>query len=203
MTGRLARVRLAVLVESAGLARAALEGGAGMIQLRAKGITDRALLQRADQIAALCRDAGAVFVVNDRPDVASLAGADGVHLGQEDLPCGRVREFFGSGLLVGASAHSREEIERAVSAGADYLGVGTIFATGTKPDLTGQGLAILRVARERSSLPFFAIGGITLDNVDEVMDAGAHGVAIAGAIAGAPDPRAATEAFARRLSRLG
>ena len=113
---------------------AAVRGGAAIVQLREKRLEDDAFLAEARRFAALCRELGAVSIINDRPDIALAAGADGVHVGQDDLAAGRARALLGPGKLLGVSAHSRTEALRARAAGADYLGVGAAFATGTKAD---------------------------------------------------------------------
>lgn len=170
-----------------------------MIQLREKELSDRELLDLAERTRELCRAAGALFIVNDRPDVARLAGADGVHVGSTDLPAGGARAIVGKRALVGVSAHDEAEIDAALQAGADYLGIGTVYPSGTKPGLPARGLEVVRLAARSTSLPFFAIGGIAIERLAEVLAAGARGVAVSGAILQAPDPRAATEAFRRVL----
>jgi thiamine-phosphate diphosphorylase len=135
--------------------------------------------------------------VNDRPDIAAAVGADGVHLGQEDLPADAAREVFGSRLIVGVSARSLEEALDAEAAGADYVGVGPVYeARATKPDAAEpQGLGLVRAIRERCRIPIIAIGGITADNAPEVMRAGASGVAVISAVVAAEDIAGATAAL--------
>lgn len=167
-----------------------------MIQLRDKSAGPRELLSDARRIAQLCRERGVRFIVNDRLDLALAADADGVHLGQEDLPPEAARAILGSNKLLGVSTHSLEQALEAAEQGADYLGIGPIFATGTKA--TGyepRGCDIIRQLRARIDLPLIAIGGITLDNVAEVIQAGAAGAAVISAIVGAADITAATAAF--------
>jgi thiamine-phosphate diphosphorylase len=143
-------------------------------------------------LRAVCEREGALFTVNDDPEFARLCGAAGVHLGQEDEPIEKARELLGTNAIVGISAGSLEEACRAVESGADYLGVGTVFATPTKEDAEVAGLALVEaVARESLSVPWFAIGGIDLQNAWQVVDAGAPGLAVVRAILDAEDPEAA------------
>jgi thiamine-phosphate pyrophosphorylase len=178
------------------LARRAIEGGAPMIQLRDKTAGPRQLLPQAREIANLCRERGVRFLVNDRLDVALAAGADGVHLGQDDLPASVARAALGPERIVGVSIHSLEQAVRAQADGADYLGIGPIFETATKA--TGYaplGCDEVRRLRASIALPLIAIGGITLDNVGDVIRAGADGVAVISAIAGAGDIRRAVRSL--------
>jgi thiamine-phosphate pyrophosphorylase len=152
-----------------------------------------------DAVAA-ARAAGALLVVNDRVDVALLAGADGVHLGQDDLRPEDARRLLPAGALIGVSTHDRAQVEEAAASGADYVAVGPVFATATKerPDPV-VGLELVRWARGRVGVPLVAIGGITAGRAAEVAAAGADGLAVVSAIAGAPDP---AEAFRRIRARL-
>ncbi|MBZ0169206.1 thiamine-phosphate pyrophosphorylase [Candidatus Methylomirabilis lanthanidiphila] len=178
----------------------AVAGGASMIQLRDKVAGPRQLLSEARRIAQLCRDRGVCFIVNDRLDLALAADADGVHLGQDDLPPKAARAILSKGKLLGVSTHSVEQALEAAEQGADYLGIGPIFATGTKA--TGyepKGCDIIRQLRARIDLPLIAIGGITLSNVGEVIQAGATGAAVISAIVGADDITAATAAFSAAI----
>jgi thiamine-phosphate pyrophosphorylase len=187
-----------------GIARAALAGGADMVQLRAPELDDAALAPLARRIADLCRDRGVPLVVNDRLEVACAAGADGVHLGQDDNP-GTARARLGAGPLLGISVHSAAEARAAEAAGADYLGV-TLFATGTKPEARPAGPDGLRALAAATRLPVLAIGGITAANAAEALAAGAAGVAVVSAVAAAADPVAATRALAAvagRAAHLG
>lgn len=177
----------------ADVARAALAGGATIIQLRDKTASTRRLLEIAQIIRLLTRQAKALFIVNDRLDVALAAEADGVHVGQDDLPVEIARKIAGGNFIIGASATSLEEARRAAAAGADYLGIGTIFPTGSKSDAgTALGLEILGQIKQATNLPVIAIGGITADNAPSVLKAGADGLAVISAITGAPDMIAAT-----------
>ncbi|MCL4219854.1 MAG: thiamine phosphate synthase [Phycisphaerales bacterium] len=189
--------RLCVLV-SEGLCRRAwqevvegsLAGGADCVQLREKQMAGGALLARARELVALVQRR-AVVIINDRPDVALLAGADGVHLGRHDLPVSEVRKLARGRLIIGCSASSVEMARAAAAGGADYLGLGAMFATHTKnsPDVVGLGL-IREVLRdpEISSWPHVAIGGITPHNAAEVYSAGARGVAVSSCVCSDPDP---------------
>lgn len=183
------------------IARAALAGGADMIQLRDKAGDVRALLPQARAIQALCRSHGAIFIVNDRLDLTLAAEADGVHLGQEDLPAEPARRLLGPGRLLGVSTHSGEQAESARASGADYIGFGPMFPTGTKETgYTPRGSAELRKIRAAMPLPILAIGGITLENVAEVIAAGATAPAIISAIVAAPDITAAAAKFRARVA---
>lgn len=185
-----------------GTVRELLEGGADVIQLREKELDDRTLLQRARAIRAMTRDHGALFLVNDRPDIALLSEADGVHLGQDDLPLAAARRLLHAGPLIGISTHDLEQVRRAVLEGAGYLGVGPTFPSRTKTFTELAGLDFVRAARQETSLPAFALGGITLENLDQVIQAGAKRVAVSHALCSAEDPRAAAAAMKRRLNHF-
>ncbi len=181
--------------ELADVLRAAIAGGVGMVQLREKRLPDDELTAVAHAAHALCERLGALLIVNDRPTVALGAGADGVHVGQDDLPVAEVRELLGADMLIGLSTHTPAEIDAAPAA-ADYLGVGPVHATPTKPGRPAVGLELVRHAAAHAPRPFFAIGGIDTDNVRAVIEAGARRVAVVRAIAAAADP----EAAARKLT---
>lgn len=184
------------------IAARAVDGGASMIQFRDKVAGPRQLLPEARQISQLCRERGVCFIINDRLDLALAADADGVHLGQDDLPPRAARGILGKSKLLGVSTHSLEQALEAAEQGADYLGIGPIFATGTKA--TGyepRGCDIIRQLRARIDLPLVAIGGITLDNVGQVIQAGANGAAVISAIVGTANITAATAAFAAAIRR--
>lgn len=180
----------------------ALAGGAGAIQLREKGIDDREYLTRAREVRILTAKAGARFILNDRPDLARLAGADGVHIGQEDLQVRDARRVVGPRGMIGVSTHERSQIERAVIDGAGYLGVGPVFPSGTKEFRDHVGLGLVREASETTELPWFAIGGIDESNIAEVVEAGATRVAVSGAVVRAESPRAATKALRAALDAV-
>jgi thiamine-phosphate pyrophosphorylase len=171
----------------------ALAGGAQVIQYREKGLPDRELLRRAREIRILTVQARVPLIMNDRVDLARLASCDGVHVGQDDLTPRDARRVMGPAALIGVSTHDRSQLEAAILAGAGYLGVGPVFPSATKefsePELAGLGY--VRLAAETTSLPWFAIGGITEDNVDRVLEAGATRVAVSGAVLRSKSPRRA------------
>lgn len=177
------------------IAAAAIEGGATAVQLRAPEISDKELLPIASTLAARCREAGVLFVVNDSVDVALASGADGVHLGQGDGPAG-ARERLGAGPLLGISVRGTDEARAAEADGADYLGV-TVWATATKPHAHPRGIEGLREVAGASPLPIVGIGGIGPANARAVMAAGADGVAVVSAVASAADPVAAVRELRR------
>ncbi|NPV30344.1 MAG: bifunctional hydroxymethylpyrimidine kinase/phosphomethylpyrimidine kinase [Firmicutes bacterium] len=178
------------------LARVAVQEGARLVQLREKEGESRELVRIAREMQEVCRSHGALFIVNDRVDVAAAAGADGVHLGQEDLSPQAARAILGPGKIIGVSVDNLAQAEAAAAAGADYLGLGPVYPTASKdcgvppcgPDLVEE------VAR-RVGLPVFAIGGITPENTLPLLRAGAAGVAVISSFLGAPDPRKAVRAF--------
>ncbi|OGL20100.1 MAG: thiamine-phosphate diphosphorylase [Candidatus Rokubacteria bacterium RIFCSPLOWO2_12_FULL_71_22] len=171
---------------------AALAGGCRMFQLREKEWPSGRLLPLAEQLRRRCRGAGATFLVNDRVDLALAADADGVHLGQEDLPAHAARPLLRPGMILGLSTHDVPQARAAQAAGADYVAVGSMFPTGTKPDFRLVGPDLLARLRPEIRAPLVGIGGITVENVAEVIRAGADGVAVISAVCGAPDPAAAT-----------
>ncbi len=178
----------------------ALDGGAQVIQLREKNLPDRELLRRAREVRILTARAKALFVVNDRCDLARLAGADGVHLGQEDDLAPRdARRILGPQGLLGISTHDRDQLEKAVLDGAGYLGVGPVFPSGTKDFSDLAGLAFVRHAAEETTLPWFAIGGIGPENLADVLDAGATRIAVSSAVVRADRPREAAKALRDQL----
>jgi len=181
------------------LIAAFLRGGARVIQLRLKSAGTAELLRVAREAAARCRAHGALFLVNDRPDIARLAAADGVHLGQEDLPVEAARAVLGADALIGVSTHSDPEMDAALAAGADYLGFGPIFATASKPGAPlppPQGIeGLARAVKRAAPVPVVAIGGLGADNAAAVAAAGARCLAAIGELCRAADP----EAAARRL----
>jgi thiamine-phosphate pyrophosphorylase len=177
----------------AGFLEAAVGGGVDLVQIREKHLSDRDLLALLEEARAITRKLGVPLVVNDRPDLAVLADADAVHLGQEDVPVGEARRF---GLAVGLSTHAPSEID---AAKADYIGVGPIYATPTKEGRPGVGLELVRHAAERARVPWFAIGGIDATNVEDVVAAGATRLAVVRAIGDAEDPEAAARELRRAL----
>jgi thiamine-phosphate pyrophosphorylase len=180
----------------------ALAGGADIIQLREKGLPDREWLRRAREVRILTAQAKARFVVNDRPDLARLAGADGVHLGQDDLIVRDARRVVGPSMLIGVSTHDRVQIEQAVLSGAGYLGIGPVFASATKEFTDLAGLALLLHAAEATNLPWFAIGGISGETIDDALDAGARRIAVSAAIVRAEYPRRAAAELRAKLDAV-
>jgi thiamine-phosphate pyrophosphorylase len=192
---RLARSRLYLVLEArprgvdpAGLLVAALRGGVDIVQLRDKTLDDEALVAAAAPFRTACQAHGALFVLNDRPDLVEACGADGVHVGRSDTPVEEARAIVGADRLLGLSASTLDEL--AEVEGADYVGV-TAFTTPTKTDAVAGGLELLRVAAETLRVPWFAIGGVELSNVADVAAAGARGVAVVRAIRDAADPETA------------
>lgn len=178
----------------------AAAGGAGVIQLREKGLSDRELVGRARQARRWTRRAGALFIVNDRPDVARLAEADGVHLGQDDVTVKDARRVLGPDAIIGVSTHSLEQLRQAVLDGANYVGVGPVFPSATKAFAEFPGLPFVRAATAETSLPVFAIGGVNAETVAEAIAAGARRVAVSAAVASADDPRRAAAELVSLLS---
>lgn len=182
------------------VARAALEAGADCIQLREKDLTCRELLARARRLRELTGSHNASLVINDRPDIAALCEADGVHLGQSDLPIGEARRIAGDGVCIGVSATTLDQATEALDAGADSLGLGPMFATRTKPDPGGRtdgsvaGPSLVReVLARHPGTPHLTIGGIDANNIPGLREAGARGVAVSGTVCGADDPGAVVQ----------
>jgi thiamine-phosphate pyrophosphorylase len=195
---RLRRARLYLVLDAAAerMLPAALRGGADMVQLRDKRLDDDSLLEAAARLGGICREHGVLFWLNDRPDLALAAGADGVHVGQDDASPGEVREQVGDRLLIGVSTHSAEQFDAALGSEADQLSVGPVWETPTKPGRPATGLDYVRYAAAHGGeRPWFAIGGIDEGNVAEVVEAGARSVVVVRAIRDAADP----EGAARRL----
>jgi thiamine-phosphate pyrophosphorylase len=166
----------------------ALQAGVKFIQLREKSLPDRELINLAKHVRQWTRDAGGIFIVNDRPDIATLVQADGVHLGQDDLDVSSARKILGPDKLVGVSTHNIEQARQAVLDGADYLGVGPCFPSTTKEFGEFPGLDFVRQVAGEIELPWYAIGGITRENLPELMIVGAKRIAVSGAICGAEEP---------------
>lgn len=182
-------------------AKSALDGGAGALQLREKSLTDRELLYRARRLCDLCHDYDALFIVNDRPDIAALCHADGVHLGQEDLPVTDVRPILPSEAIIGVSTHTIEQARSAIEQQPDYVAVGPMFPTTTRQGKTVAGPDALAAVRRITALPLVAIGGITPDNVSAVLAAAPCTVCVCQAVVAAPDARAAAETFCQELKK--
>ncbi len=204
---RLAEIRLCVLVTGS-LCAAALDwtiqeaaaGGAGMFQLREKDLEDRELLERARQVRRRTRQAGVLFILNDRPDIARLAEADGVHLGQDDLPVKEARRILGPDGLIGVSTHNLGQVRQAILDGASYLGVGPVFPSGTKEFEELAGLEFVRQVAAETTLPVFVIGGINPQNIGQALAAGARRVAASQAICQAKEPRQAAAKLRQMLN---
>ncbi len=176
------------------LLRAAIAGGVEIVQLRDKHLPDSELAAVANATRALCERLGALLIVNDRPWVALEAGADGIHVGQDDMPVIDVRELVGPDMLVGLSTHSPAQIDAVDVSVVDYIGVGPIHETPTKPGREAVGVELVSYAAAHASVPFFAIGGLDAGNLAEVIDAGAGRACVLRAISDAEDPeRAARE----------
>jgi len=203
---RLAAARLYVLLDGRAspdefmtLARSLVEAGVHVIQLRDKRLDDRQLLERAAALREITRAAGVLFIMNDRPDLAAIAQADGVHVGQEDVSVKAARTIVGPDGLIGVSTHSVDQARQAVLDGANYIGVGPTFPSETKHFDQFPGLELLRAVAAEIRLPAFAIGGIGPENLAEVLETGIGRIAIGGAIVDASDPAAAARDFSNRL----
>jgi len=202
---KFADVRLYVLITEAmcrgdwfATACAALDGGADCLQLREKVLPDRELLARARRLADLCRQRGAMFIVNDRPDIAVLSGAHGVHLGQDDLAVSHARRIVGPHAIVGVSTHSVEQAESAIETAPDYVAVGPMFPSDTKPRPHVAGPETLAAVAAMTSLPLVAIGGVSVQNAPRVLKAARCALCVCSDVLGAADPSSA----ARRLREL-
>jgi thiamine-phosphate pyrophosphorylase len=185
------------------IARQLIGAGVRVLQYRAKNLPARQTLTAARQIAELARQENAQFSVNDRPDLAYLAGADGVHVGQDDLSVEQARTIVGQDRWVGVSTHNRQQFEQAIATSADYVAIGPIFATTSKanPD-PAVGTALVRELRPLTKKPIVAIGGIRLECAAEVIEAGADSVAVISDILAAPDPAGQARQFIRRLEAV-
>jgi thiamine-phosphate pyrophosphorylase len=204
----LAEVRLYVLITESlckhpwlRTAESAIDGGADCLQLREKNLPDDELLRRAKSLTDLCHRRGVLCIINDRPDIALLSGADGVHLGQDDLPIPQARKILGMRKIIGLSTHNLQQAQAAVEAGADYIGVGPIFKSSTKSRDFLPGLEYAAAAANRISIPRFAIAGITLENVRQVLETGIRAVAVTAAVIGADDVAAAAKKMKEALLR--
>jgi thiamine-phosphate pyrophosphorylase len=203
---RLRRAHLYLVIESEPaelVVAAALDGGVDVVQLREKSGPDELIVETGRRLRELCDEHGALLVVNDRADLALACGADGVHVGQDDEPLDSVRSTVGPELIVGISTHSPSQIEAALASEADYLGVGPVFATATKPGVEPVGLELVRhAAAHAEAKPWFAIGGIDAGNAPVVLEAGASRIAVVRAIRDADDPRAAAAALLPERARV-
>jgi len=180
---------------------AALKGGARVVQFRDKGRPVEEQIAAAGELGALCREAGATFIVNDSPEVALKSGADGVHLGQNDMSVADARRILGPDRVIGVSTRTVEQALKAAMQGADYIGVGSVYPTGSKRDTVLVGVETLRKVRRAVSIPVVAIGGIDRDRADEVIEAGADAVAVLSAVMNDPDPAMAAREIALLFNR--
>jgi thiamine-phosphate pyrophosphorylase len=200
---RLRDARLYFVADRDGMDRAlegALAGGADLFQLRDKQASDDELLEAAERARRRCQAAGALFLLNDRPDLAAACGADGVHVGQDDTPVARAREHVGEDAIVGLSTHSMQQAQAGCRSGADYIAVGPVHATPTKEGRPAIGVEPIRYAAGHVDVPWFAIGGIDGRTVGEVVRAGARRIVVVRAVAEASDPEAATRALRATLN---
>jgi thiamine-phosphate pyrophosphorylase len=181
---------------------AAMRGGIDIVQLRLKCATDREVISTSRRFARVCAAHGALFILNDRPDLVVEGQADGVHVGQDDIPIGQARALVGPERLVGLSTHSKAQVDAAGAKDApDYIGVGPVHETPTKPGRPAIGLDVVRYAAQRSAIPFFAIGGIDEDTVGAVVAAGARSVAVVRALVDAADPEQVARHLREALDR--
>lgn len=181
---------------------AALQGGLTILQYREKAGDDNLRLSYAQKLRQMCHHYNALFIVNDRVDIALAVDADGVHLGQQDIPIGLARQILGPQKIIGRSTTNPDEMQRAIQEGADYIGVGPIHETPTKAGKAAVGLAYVRHAAENCPIPWFAIGGIDMNNLTEVLKAGAERVAVVRAIMEAQQPTLVTQYFLSQLNRV-
>ncbi|WP_367924776.1 thiamine phosphate synthase [uncultured Ruthenibacterium sp.] len=179
-----------------------IQGGVTMVQLREKDMDPEAFFEEAKRIQAVCRRHGVPFLIDDDVDLAARVGADGVHVGQHDMEAGLVRSKVGEGMLLGVSAQTVEQALRAQAAGADYLGVGAVFPTGTKTDADSVSYDTLKAICEAVDIPVVAIGGIGPDNVDKLAGSGICGVAVVSALYAQDDPCAAAQTLAARTKAM-
>jgi thiamine-phosphate pyrophosphorylase len=179
--------------------RGALAGGAGIVQLREKDLPERRLVELGRRVRAWTREADALYIMNDRADLAVVTDADGVHVGQEELSVKEARRIVGPHRLVGVSTHTIDQARRAVLDGADYIGVGPVFPSATKSFESLAGLELVREVAAEISLPWFAIGGITAENANLVRESGATRIAVSHAILSADDPEAAARTLHERV----
>lgn len=180
---------------------AALQGGLTLVQYRDKNCDDRLRLATADKLCQLCHQYGALFIVNDRIDIAIAVDADGVHLGQQDMPVGAAKELLGAQRIVGCSTTNPEEMQQAIEQGADYIGVGPVYETPTKAGKAAAGLDYVRYAAQYATVPWFAIGGISVNNVNDVIAAGAGRVAVVRSLMQAQHPTLIVQYFLAQLNR--
>jgi thiamine-phosphate pyrophosphorylase len=181
---------------------AALKGGLTLLQYREKTADDILRLERASKLRQLCHTYGALFIVNDRLDLALAVDADGVHLGQQDMPVAVARQLLGTQRLIGRSTTNKQEMQAAIAEGADYIGVGPVYETPTKAGKAAAGLEYVSYAAKNCPLPWFAIGGIDANNINDVIDAGAERVSVVRSLMQAEQPTLVTQYFLSQLNRV-
>jgi thiamine-phosphate pyrophosphorylase len=182
------------------IANMSIKGGADVIQFRDKTMPTGESIETAKKIKKICSEAGVLFIVNDRVDVALLSDADGVHLGKEDIPLKEARKLLGNNKIIGGTAHSLKEAEKAEREGADYIGFGHIFPTSSKLKLTPSvGVEELKKVVKTINIPIFAIGGISLTNIEEIIRTGVHGAAVIGSVVKSSDPAKTVKELKRLL----
>ncbi|MFH1678667.1 MAG: thiamine phosphate synthase [Candidatus Omnitrophota bacterium] len=175
------------------ICQAAKTGGIDLVQLRENKACGREFLKDAQIIRRICREKGITFIVNNRVDIARITDADGLHLGQSDLPIAAARGIFGKNKIIGVSCHNLAQALKAQSDGADYISLGPIFLTRTKPDLKAIGIKLIKVFKQRISIPFFVIGGIKKSNIKKVLSCGANRFALCSGICRASDIKKAVK----------
>lgn len=181
---------------------AALQGGLTLVQYRDKTADDSVRVEQAHKLCHLCHQYGALFIMNDRVDLALAVDADGVHLGQQDLPIAAARQLLGPQRLIGRSTTNPDEMQRAIQESADYIGVGPVYETPTKVGKAAAGLDYVSYAAQNSPIPWFAIGGIDVNNVNDVISAGAERVAVVRSLMQAEQPTLVTQYFLSQLNRV-
>ncbi len=185
--------------ELVAVTKALCAGGVDILQLRAKGHTPGEIETFARSMLPVTRDFDVPLIINDHPEVVAETGAEGAHVGQDDAAVAKARDLTGAAVIVGKSTHSLAQARAAAAEGADYIGFGPLYATGTKPDYTPIGLADIAAAHRSVSLPIFCIGGVNTERLDAILAAGARRVVIVSALLQAPDTAAATRAIKARL----
>jgi len=184
------------------IVEAALQGGLDIVQYREKSADDLTRLHLAEKLKQLCHRYNALFIINDRVDLAAAIDADGVHLGQQDMPIAQARQILGCHRLIGRSTTNADEMQQAIQEGADYIGVGPVYPTPTKAEKPAVGLEYVRHAAACADLPWFAIGGINIDNLNDVLAAQAERVAIVRALMEAENPTLIAQYFVSQLTRV-
>lgn len=184
------------------IVEAALQGGLKIVQYRDKDADDETRLHYGEKLCELCHRYDALFIMNDRVDLAIASNADGVHLGQKDIPIGLARQLLGPQRIIGRSTTNPQEMQKAIEQGADYIGVGPVYETPTKADKPAAGLEYVRHAAQNCTIPWFAIGGIDMNNFDDVMSVGGERIAVVRAIMQAEQPTLVTQYFLSQLTRI-